>query len=248
MRHDVERNAARFLSGDMRLRDRDRFSLHLLECSQCWSEVEQARRGRRIVEATRTAAPAALRDRVRGLVEADAVRGNNAAPMRTRRLARPRWLAGRRWLVPAGVPVAAAAVVALILTLGGGTSEPPSLREAVADYTAQRLPGAQLPQQRAPDLSQLRLQPVGAGGGSYAGLDVDGYAYRDPAGRRLVLYLSDKPFPQAPGAERLAGKDGPWVARRGDVVVLCARQPHALLVVGQDDELVRSAASALGVL
>jgi hypothetical protein len=242
MSHDAERNAARFLGGDMGAADRERFSSHLLECAQCWSEVEQGRRGRGIAEASRTAASAALRDRVRGLVEAEAVHGDTTAPQRTRRLAE------RRWLVRAAVPIAAVAVLALILTLGGGTREPPSLRAAVADYTAQRLPGAQLPQQRAPDLSRLRLQPIGAGGGSYAGLDVVGYAYRDPAGRRLVLYLSDKPFPQAPGAERLAGKDGPWVAQRGDVVLLCARQPHALLVVGQDDELVRGAASALGVL
>lgn len=99
-----------------------------------------------------------------------------------------------------------------------------------------------------PSPRSRRLQPVGVGSGSYGGLEVDGYAYRDPAGRRVVLYLSDKPFPEAPGAERLAGKDGPWVAQRGDVIVLCAREPHALLVVGQDDELVRSGASALGVL
>ncbi len=241
MRHDAERDAARFLGGDMTPADRDRFSSHLLECAQCWSEVDQARRGRTLAEATRTAAPAVLRDRVRGLVDAHTLGRQTTLPLRSR-------LTSRRWLLPAGVPVAAAAALALILILGGGTSEPPSLRQAVADYSAQRLPGDQLPQQRAPDLSQLRLQSVGAGGGSYAGLDVDGYAYRDPAGRRVVLYLSDKPFPEAPGAERLAGKDGPWVAQRGDVVVLCARNPHALLVVGQDDELVRSTAFALGVL
>jgi hypothetical protein len=149
--------------------------------------------------------------------------------------------------VPVGLPVAAAVAVALILTLGG-TSEPPSLRQAVADFSDQRLPGAELPDQRAPDLSQLQLQPVGAGGGSYAGLEVDGFAYRDPAGRRVVLYLSEDPFPAAPGAQRLAGEDGPWIVQRGDVIVLCARLPHALLVVGEDDQLVRSTASALGVL
>ncbi len=63
-----------------------------------------------------------------------------------------------------------------------------------------------------------------------------------------MLYLSDQPFPEAPGARMLAGEDGPWVVERGDVVVLCARLPHALLVVGQDDQLVLSTASALGVL
>jgi hypothetical protein len=238
MRHDAERNAALFLGGAMSPQQREEFTLHLLHCTDCWSEVDQARRGRSLAESTRTAAPASLRDHVRGLVEAEP-REVPATP------ARP-W--SSRLLVRVGVPVAATLVIALVLSLGGGTSEPPSLRQAVADFTAQKLPGAQLPDQRAPDLSALDLQPVGAGGGSYAGLDVDGYAYRDPAGRRVVLYISEQPFPEAPGARRLAGADGPWIVQRGDVIVLCARVPHALLVVGQDDALVRSTASALGVL
>lgn len=239
MPHDPEADAARFLGGNLPVRERERFSRHLLGCNACWNEVEQARRGRRLAESTRTAAPGELRDRVRALVDAEPTPAERA-PRVPRRTA-------RRWLLPA-VPVAAAAAVVLILTFGSGTSEPPSLREAVADFSAGQLPGAQLPAVGAPDLSQLDLQPVGAGGGTYAGLDVDGYAYRDAAGRRIVLYLSDEAFPEAPGARRLAGEDGPWVARRGDVIVLCARLPHALLVVGQDDELVRSTASVLGVL
>lgn len=235
MRHDPERDAARLLGGAMPVQEREDFAAHLLRCADCWTEADLGRRGRSLAESTRTAAPAQLRDHVRGLVDAHALEVDDAP-------------ARRRWLLAFGVPVAAAAIVALVLAFGGGPSEPPSLREAVADYTAEQLPGTQLPALRAPDLSSLRLQPVGSGGGTYAGLDVDGYAYRDPAGRRVVLYLSDEPFPEAPGAERLAGEDGPWVARRGDVVVLCARLPHALLVVGQDDELVRGTASALGVL
>ncbi len=234
MTHDAEGDAARFLGGDMPPPEREAFGGHLLRCAECWAEVEQGRRGRSLAETTRTAAPAALRDHVRALVEAEP---QQSALLRRRRL-----------LLPLGVPIAAAAAVALILGLGGGTTEPPSLRQAVADFSAQRLPGAQLPDLRAPDLSQLDLQPVGAGGGTYADLEVDGYAYRDPAGRRVVLYLSDEPFPEAPGARQLAGPDGPWVAQRGDVTILCARLPHALLVVGQDDQLVRSTASALGVL
>ena len=236
MTHDAEGDAARFLGGAMSVQEREEFGGHLLGCSECWTEVEQGRRGRSLAESTRTAAPAALRDHVRALVEAEP---QPAVALRSRR---------RRLLLPLGVPVAAAAAVALILGLGGGTTEPPSLRQAVADFRLQQLPGAQLPDLRAPDLSLLDLQPVGAGGGTYADLQVDGYAYRDPAGRRVVLYLSDEPFPEAPGARQLEGPDGPWVAQRGDVTILCARLPHALLVVGQDDELVRSTASALGVL
>jgi len=238
VRHDPERDAARFLGGAMPVEDSAAFSAHLLRCADCWSEVEQARRGRSLAESVRTAASPALRDRVRGLVDADRLDVDD--PARRGR---------RRWLLPVGLPVAAAAAVALVVALGGsGTPEPPSLRQAVADYSAERLPGAQLPEQRAPDLTALRLQPVGAGGGSYAGLEVDGFAYLDPAGRRVVLYVSDDPFPEAPGAQQLSDEDGPWVVRRGDVTVLCARLPHALLVVGEDDRLVRSTAQALGVL
>lgn len=238
MRHDPEHEAARFLGGAMTTQERRAYSGHLLDCPQCWREVEQARHGRSLAEATRTAASPALRDRVRGLVEAESLA--EVAPVRRRRLP---------WLLPVGLPAAAAAVIALVVVLGGSpVPEPPSLRLAVADYSAERLPGAQLPDLTTPDLSELQLQPVGAGGGTYAGLEVDGYAYRDPAGRRVVLYLSDDTFPEAPGAQRLEGADGPWVVRRGDVTVLCARLPHALLVVGEDDQLVRSTASALGVL
>lgn len=238
MKHDPEQDAARFLGGVMPVEDHAAFSRHLLRCADCWTEVEQARRGRALAESTRTAASPALRDRVRGLVEAELL--DAGAPTGPGR---------RRWLLPTGLLTTVAAAVVLVVTVGGSpTPEPPSLRQAVADYSAERLPGAQLPDQRAPDLSGLRLQPAGAGGGTYAGLEVDGFAYRDPAGRRVVLYLSDEPFPQAPGAEQLSGDDGPWIVRRGDVTVLCARLPHALLVVGEDDRLVRSTAQALGVL
>lgn len=240
MVHDAERDAGRFLGGAMSPVEREEFTRHLIGCNPCWSEVEQGRRGRRLAESTRTAAPGALRDRVRALVEAEPARTPAPLPLTRRPV--------RRWLAPLGVPVAAAAAVALILTAGSGTTEPPALRQAVADFSDGQLPGAQLPALRAPDLSRLDLQPVGAGGGTYEGLDVDGYAYRDDAGRRIVVYLSDEAFPEAPGARRLAGENGPWVAQRGDVTVLCARSPHALLVVGEDDQLVRQAASALGVL
>lgn len=236
MRHDPERDAACFLGGAMDVDEREAYSAHLLTCPDCWTDVEQARHGRSLAESLRTTASPELRDHVRGLIEAENRASRPAAPTRS------------RWLIPAALTAAAAAAVAVLLALGGGGSEPPSLREAVADFTAERLPGDAVTSRSAPDLSALSLQPVGAGNGSYAGLDVDGYAYRDPAGRRIVLYLSDDPFPEAPGAQLLAGKDGPWVAQRGDVIILCARLPHALLVVGEDDQLVRSAASALGVL
>ena len=144
--------------------------------------------------------------------------------------------------------VLAAVTVTGLQLLDRPSEDPAALRAAVADFNDRELPGRQLPRNAAPDLSGLRLRPVGAGGGRYDGLAVDGYAYRDDAGRRIVLYLAPEPFPTADDVQALAGPDGPWTVRRGDVVVLCARAPHALLVLGEDDELVRSTAVALGVL
>lgn len=233
MAHDPETDAARYLGDDLGPAERERFSRHLLTCAACRVEVELGRRGRALLEARRTVVPVALRDRVRALVDAE------PAPPVARR--RPRRLTA---------VLAVAASLAGLLTAGAlvRTPEPAALSEAVQDYAAGRLPGSALPDDAAPDLTALRLEAVGAGGGTYAGLEVDGFAYRDPAGRRVVLYLSDAPFPEAPDARRLAGVDGPWIADRGDVVVLCARLPHSLLVVGEDRALVRSTASALGVL
>ena len=238
MRHCPESDAARFLGGDLDTQERASFSDHLLTCTRCWDEVEQARRGRGLAEAARVAATAALRDRMRLLVESYQMQGDaESLPCRPIRL--------RRRLA---VPVAAAAALALLLTAGPGSIEPPSLREAVADFNAEVLPGAQLPARSAPDLSALRLVNIGGGAGTYSDLEVDGFAYRDPANRRIVLYLSDQPFPEAPGARQLSGPNGPWIVARDGVIVLCARFPHSLLVIGEDDALVRSAAGALGAL
>ncbi len=245
--HQPERAAAAFLGGLLSATERESFSAHLLACPDCWQEVEQARRGRALVEAARSHPSPQLRDRVRAMVEAETLAGagDRSRPSRVHGRRRHR-LRGRTLAASA-----AALAVVLVLAVAGGTLRPrhePAVWQAVADFSAQRLPGAQLPGLRAPDLSTVGLLPVGAGGGTYGALAVDGYAYRDPAGRRVVVYLSDDPFPEAPGARRTAGADGPWEAQRDGVMVLCARLPHALLVVGEDTALVRSAAGALGVL
>jgi len=256
MAHDPEKGAAAFLGGELDAEARAAFSEHLLGCDNCWQEVHAAQRGRALAESARVVAPSELRDRVRALVLADSTfssASSNAAPAWLFRLVpHPRGGVSRRTRTLAvGLVGGAAALFFAILSARPtdlSPQDPPPLAAAVADFRAQELPGRQLPAAGTPDLSRLRLTPVGAGGGRYGGLAVDGYAYRDSAGRRLVLYLSQQPFPTAPGASRLEGPDGPWTAQRGDVVILCARAPHALLVVGQDARLVRSVAGELGVL
>ena len=242
MRHDPERDASAYLGGQMSPARRVRFSEHLLSCDACWSEVGHGQQGRRLLESTRSVAPAHLRERVRVIAEATEL--PSLPPRRW-----PSVVVGRR----AALALTASAVVAVGVAWTGTAVldeppvDPPAVQAAVADFLARELPGRELPANGAPDLSALQLRAVGAGGGQYDGLEVDGYAYRDDAGRRVALYLSAKPFPTAAGAQALAGPDGPWTVRRGDVVVLCARAPHALLIVGEDDELVRSTAVALGV-
>lgn len=243
-RHEPERAAARFLGGDMGTREHHDHSAHLLDCRLCRDEVTQGRRGRAAAESARVAAPGALRDRVRALVELEDLERASGTPD------------GRRagWLAATVVLVVLGVVLGISLGrprgLGGaaGTAEPPSVRAAIAGFRTEQLPGRHLATAAAPDLSGLHLAPVGAGGGAYAGLPVDGYAYRDAVGRRIVVYLSPQPFPEAPGARHLTGSAGPWIAVRGDVIVLCAGLPRAVLVLGQDEALVRGTAGVLGVL
>ncbi len=68
------------------------------------------------------------------------------------------------------------------------------------------------------------------------------------AGRRLLGYVSEQPFPRARGARQVQGPEGSWIADTGGVTVLCARLPYALLVVGDDPRLVRDAATAPDVV
>jgi hypothetical protein len=67
-RHDPERNAAEYVSGELSRRARRWFERHILECEDCWREVLLGRFGRRVAEDGREPVPAGLRDRVRAAV------------------------------------------------------------------------------------------------------------------------------------------------------------------------------------
>lgn len=66
--HDPERNAAEYVSGELRRRARRWFEAHLLKCEDCWREVLLGRVGRRIAESARELAPPDLREDVRAAV------------------------------------------------------------------------------------------------------------------------------------------------------------------------------------
>src|SRR6266487_4323566 len=57
MRHDPDRLAAEFLSGDLAGARRRLVERHLLDCDECWWEVAQARQGRHAAEALRLVTP-----------------------------------------------------------------------------------------------------------------------------------------------------------------------------------------------
>lgn len=71
-RHDPERNAAEYVSGELTARARSWFERHILECDDCWREVLLGRFGRRVAEDAREPVPRGLRDRVRAAVSLSA--------------------------------------------------------------------------------------------------------------------------------------------------------------------------------
>ena len=235
--HPPEREAAAYLAGALTEPGRERFQRHLLACDACWRDLQQARAGRAALEGAREVAPAALRDRVRAVVELEA-----PGP-------RPRHRAAA---VLGAAAVLAAAVLALQVSGPEERPGPTAVERAVSDYAVRALPGTGMAADSAPDLSGLRLEAVGAGAGTYDGLAVDGYAYTDARGRRVVLYLSQAPFPEPSAAEPVTGVRPAWTAHEGDVLVLCGSLPSgaaaSLLVVGADEELVMAAGHALGAV
>lgn len=99
----------------------------------------------------------------------------------------------------------------------------------------------------APDLEALRLTHTAAATGDLDGQPATAHAYRDPAGQRLTIYISDRSFPVPHDAHQPAGPTGPWTIAQQGVTVRCASTPQELLVVGEDQQLVNAAADALDV-
>lgn len=227
MRHDAERDAAAYLGGVMRARTRRRFEGHLVDCEDCWREVNDARIGRSIAESARELAPQNLREMVRAAVA--------AVPQRRRRLRLP--------ILGASLAVALLAAGVFAVSMD---HQPAPIVRAVADFHEVRMPGAAAPSVAAPDLSGIDLTLTSATAGDLDGVVVDAYTYRDPNGRRLLLYLSDTEFPLAAGARRSVA-DGPWRASIDDLELLCSDEPHSLLALSDDPALLGDLATALRI-
>jgi anti-sigma factor RsiW len=67
-RHDPERNAAEYVSGELTRSARRWFEQHILDCDDCWREVLLGRFGRRAAEDAREPVPVGLRDRIRAAI------------------------------------------------------------------------------------------------------------------------------------------------------------------------------------
>jgi len=228
--HEPEHSAAEYLGGAMSARQARRFEAHLVECEECWREVAEGRRGRQVAEAARELAPPVLREDVRA-----------SLAMRPRRNPRP-------WIVRS----AAGAVVVLALAISGvvvlrGPRQPGAIAEAVGDYRGARLAASGPAARPPPELTGAGLSLVAQGGGAVGALAVDAYAYRDNVGHRLLLYLSDHPFPVAAGAHHSSQPEGPWVGSDSGVEMLCASRPEAFLALSGDAALLRRVAAVLGV-
>jgi Putative zinc-finger len=232
--HDSEAVAAAYLAGELPEPERDAFEKHLLDCDPCWTDVAAARRGRLYASMAREHAPPALRHRV---LEAAAA----GVPPQRRGTA-------RRLLVAAAVAVVALVAVSVGLRTFTGEhdhdEQPPVVAAALAGYRDQQLPGTAVPANPAPDLSALRLVGVAAAAGRLDRLPVEGYVYRDDAGRRLLVYVAAEQFPVPYDGEQIGGGDL-WMGRDGAETLLCARRPRNIMIIGTDERLVRAAAGAL---
>ena len=237
--------------GAMSPAERAAHEQHLLRLRGLLDRGGAGRHGRSLAEESRELAPAGLLERIRAEVGAAATTpprttAVDAGPLPTSgagprgRGARRRVRRGRRGGGALLLPLPDRATVV--------ATGSPSVAEAVARFRDGRLPGDSTPSLAVPDLASIGLHPVGAAAGELGGESVTGFAYADDTGRRVVVYLSETPFPRVSGAEQISGADGPWIARSDGVVLLCARLPHAMLLVGQDVALVRSAAVELDAI
>ena len=230
MGHDPQRLAAAYLGGELSRRRRERIEAHLLECEDCWEEVQAARRGRALAESVREVTPHDLRDRIRATVE--------VVPA-----GRRRWAVGWAGLT-AAVTVAAMLVGGLLVT-GRQPTQPAAIAAAVASY---REGGATwrgpADPPRIRQLGDLRWR--GSSRGTLGGLPVLAHTYQDPAGHRVMLLQADRSFPTAVGAHHPAGSDT-WISEVEGVVLFCADRPAPSLVVGQDRAQVLLAAARLGL-
>ena len=225
MRHDPERNAAAYLGGLLSTRRRRKFESHIVECEDCWREVDSGRKGRAVAESGRELAPQVLRERVRAAVE-------SVTP-------KPK----RRWAFGA-VALAAAAMIVGFLYLGGRPDQPETIESVLATFEAERTIGHPIEPMLPHKLEDLTLTRSEAG--RFEGLRATAHYYVDQAGHEVVVYQAEKEWPVALGAEH-DSESHTWEAEADDLTLFCASDPAPFLIVGDDAGEVHLAAATLGL-
>ncbi len=222
MKHDPERNAAAYLGGLLSGVRRRMFERHIVDCEDCWREVDLGRRGRSVAESGREMAPQALRERVRAAVET----------VRPRR--RPLWVFGG-----GAVGLAALAVVGMMFLLP--EREPREIEAALVAFR-NRSAGVSVESRLPARLAELRLTESAQV--QLGGVEVVAHTYVDPSGDEVIIYVSDEQWPVAVGAEHdNAGET--WLAEKDGLVLICLNEPTSSLVVGDDVHDVELAAYTL---
>jgi hypothetical protein len=224
--HDPERSAAEYLGGRMSGRRRRAFEEHVIDCEECWREVDLGRAGRTAAESGREIAPQALRERLRASV------ATLTPPPR-----RLHWGA-----------LAGAAVLVLVASVGAwvATSErqPAEIQAVIADFKGPARLGTSTPPSLPRRLGDLRL--LSARTGTLHGMSIVTHYYEDAAGHVVGVYRSDASFPIADDA-RHATSRATWTATEDGLVMFCTDEPVAYLIVGDDDHEVDMAVEQLGL-
>ncbi|MDQ3915050.1 MAG: hypothetical protein M3323_06920 [Actinomycetota bacterium] len=224
MRHDPERNAAAYLGGLLSTRKRRKFESHIVECEDCWREVDSGRKGRAAAESGRELAPQILRERVRAAVE-------SVTP-------RPR----RRWAF--GAVALAATVVAGALYVTSLPDQPETIEAVLTAFADERLIGHPIDPTLPDKLGDLALTSARAG--HLDGLSTTAHHYVDQAGHEVVVYEAESEWPVALGAEH-DSESLTWETTADDLTLFCASEPAPFLIVGDDAGEVRLAAITLGL-
>jgi anti-sigma factor RsiW len=253
VRHDPERLAAEFLSGELGRARRRLVERHLLDCDACWAEVAQARRGRQTAEALRDVAPPGVRDRIRAVVDLDSPTPPPGRPART--AVRPLWrvLAGsevawrRRAALVAGLLAVCAGAVATAVLLTSSKANPagrqPALVAALVQAYRDNQPGGEpAADQRPPTERADGYVWIQARRTTLAGQPMIVHQYLRADGARILLARAQTDFPH-PGGVRLL-PDGGWLADIDGVRLYCTSRAGPTLVLGEDPTAVAALAHA----
>jgi hypothetical protein len=126
--------------------------------------------------------------------------------------------------------------------------QPESIAQAIVDFQNGRIPAERPTERAAPDLGEMGFTVSGSGSGEVGNVKVDGFSYLDKTGRRLQLYVSSRPFPEAVGATMMIeGPNSPWMASSQGIGLLCAQRPFPLLALSDDPTVLRELSSYLRV-